>query len=86
MRKLELLNVNGELYEVIRKFPYTKFKTTISSEDATILKEHYGDFSTNLEHQYELKLTNNLIDKLFYSQYYNRCIGGEYGHEKFCIC
>ena len=42
MRKLELLNVNGELYEVIRKFPYTKFKNTISSEDATILKEHYG--------------------------------------------
>lgn len=31
------------------------------------------------------KLTNNLIDKLFYSQYYNRCIGGEYGHEKFYI-
>ena len=42
MRKVELLNVNGELYEIIRKFPYTKFKTAISSEDANILKEYYG--------------------------------------------
>jgi hypothetical protein len=42
MRKVELLNVNGELYEIIRRFPYTKFKTAISSEDASILREHYG--------------------------------------------
>jgi hypothetical protein len=34
--------VNGELYEIIRRFPYTKFKTAISSEDASILREHYG--------------------------------------------
>ena len=42
MRKAELLNVNGELYEIICKFAYTKFKSAISSEDADILKEYYG--------------------------------------------
>lgn len=42
MRKVELLNINGELYEIIRKFPFTKFKTTISSEDANILREYYN--------------------------------------------
>jgi hypothetical protein len=26
-----------------------------------VLKEHYGEFSSNLEHQYEDKLTENLI-------------------------
>lgn len=27
-----------------------------------VLREHYGDFSTNLEHEYETKLTTNLIE------------------------
>ena len=27
----------------------------------TVLKEHYGEFDTDLEHQYESKLTENLI-------------------------
>lgn len=26
-----------------------------------LLKEHYGEFNTNLEHEYETKLTENLI-------------------------
>ena len=26
-----------------------------------VLKEHYGEFNTNLEHEYESKLTENLI-------------------------
>lgn len=26
-----------------------------------VLNEHYGEFNTELEHQYELKLTENLI-------------------------
>jgi hypothetical protein len=26
-----------------------------------VLREHYGEFDTELEHQYEVKLTNNLI-------------------------
>jgi hypothetical protein len=26
-----------------------------------VLKEHYGDFDSILEHQYEVKLTNNLL-------------------------
>lgn len=27
----------------------------------SVLKEHYGDFDSDLERQYEIKLTNNLL-------------------------
>ena len=63
MRKAELLNVNGELYEIIRKFPYTKFKTTISSEDATILKEYYGVDKILRHNQTQEYLFVNLIEE-----------------------
>ena len=42
MRKLNLINVTDELYEVIQKFPYTKFKVQLEGENAEILKSHYG--------------------------------------------
>ena len=35
---------------------------TLKTKIRKALKEHYGDFTTNLEHQYEVKLTQNLID------------------------
>ena len=63
MRKAELLNVNGELYEIIRKFPYTKFKTIISSEDATILKEYYGVDKILRHNQTQEYLFVNLIEE-----------------------
>lgn len=28
----------------------------------SVLREHYGEFATNLEHEYESKLTTNLIE------------------------
>ena len=34
---------------------------TLKSKIRKVLKEHYGDFSSYLEHQYENKLTENLI-------------------------
>ena len=34
---------------------------TVKSKIRKMLKEHYGEFSTTLEHQYETKLTENLI-------------------------
>jgi hypothetical protein len=33
----------------------------LKSNIRQLLREHYGDFVTNLEHQYETKLTENLI-------------------------
>ena len=63
MRKAELLNVNGELYEIVRKFPYTKFKTTISSEDANILREHYGVDKILRHNQTQEYLFVNLIEE-----------------------
>jgi hypothetical protein len=42
MRQLQLINISGELYEVVKKFPYTKFKVQLEGENAEILKEHYG--------------------------------------------
>lgn len=34
---------------------------TLKSKIRKVLREHYGEFSSNLEHQYENKLTENLI-------------------------
>lgn len=34
---------------------------SLKSKIRKVLKEHYGEFSSNLEHQYEEKLTENLI-------------------------
>jgi hypothetical protein len=42
MRNLQLINVADELYEVVRRFPYTKFKVQLDGENAEILKQHYG--------------------------------------------
>jgi hypothetical protein len=42
MRNLNLINVTGELYEVVKKFPYTKFKVQLEGDNAEILKSYYG--------------------------------------------
>lgn len=42
MRHLNLVQFNNELYEVIKQFPFTKFKADISGENADILKQHYN--------------------------------------------
>lgn len=34
---------------------------SLKSNIKKVLREHYGEFSTDLEHQYEDKLTENLI-------------------------
>jgi len=34
---------------------------TLKTKIRKVLKEHYGDFDSVLEHQYETKLTENLI-------------------------
>ena len=41
MRKLELVKVGEELYEVIKKIPIQRFKKEIVGENAEILKQYY---------------------------------------------
>ena len=42
MRKLNLINVMDELYEVILKIPYSKFKVQLEGDNSEILKSYYG--------------------------------------------
>lgn len=41
MRKLELVRVGEELYEVIKKIPIQRFTKEVSGENAEVLKEYY---------------------------------------------
>jgi hypothetical protein len=41
MRKLELVKVGEELYEVIKKVPIQRFTKEVTGENAEILKQYY---------------------------------------------
>jgi hypothetical protein len=41
MRKLELVRVGEELYEVIKKIPIQRFTKEVAGENAEVLKEYY---------------------------------------------
>lgn len=41
MRKLELVKVGEELYEVVKKIPIQRFTKEVAGENAEILKEYY---------------------------------------------
>ena len=41
MRKLDLVNVGAELYEVIKRIPYGKFTKEVAGENADMLKQYY---------------------------------------------
>jgi hypothetical protein len=41
MRKLELVRVGEELYEVIKKVPIQRFTKEVTGENAEILKQYY---------------------------------------------
>jgi hypothetical protein len=41
MRKLELVKVGDELYEIIKKVPIQRFKKEVAGENAEILKQYY---------------------------------------------
>lgn len=42
MRKFELLTVGEELYEVVKRMPFSKFKISIEGEATTFLKQLYN--------------------------------------------
>lgn len=41
MRKLDLVRVGDELYEIIAKIPYHKITKELGGENADILKQYY---------------------------------------------
>jgi len=63
MRKLDLVNVGDELYEVIRRIPYQRFGKNIDSEGATILKEWIGCEKILRSNQTNEYLFVNLIEE-----------------------
>ncbi len=42
MRKAELVRVSDELFEIVRRFPITKFSVEITGGNADLLRNYYG--------------------------------------------
>lgn len=63
MRSMNLINVNGELYEVHRRFPYTKFKVQLEGENAEILKSYYNVDKILKHHPTQEYFFVNLIEE-----------------------
>jgi hypothetical protein len=61
MRKLDLVNVGPELYEVIKRVPFGKFTKEISGENADVLKEYYRSEKILKSNQTNEYLFVNLI-------------------------
>jgi hypothetical protein len=63
MRKLDLVNVGEELYEVIKRIPYNRFTKQVSGESADILKEYYGSEKILRSNQTNEYLFVNLVEE-----------------------
>jgi hypothetical protein len=63
MRKLDLVKVGDELYEVIRRYPITKFKVSIDSDVASDLRKWVGCEKILKSNQTNEYLFVNLIEE-----------------------
>jgi len=63
MRKLDLVKVNDELYEVVRRIPYQRFSKNIDGETSKILKEWVGCEKILKSNQTNEYLFVNLIEE-----------------------
>ncbi len=63
MRSLQLINVSGELYEVVKRFPYGKFRVQLDGENAEILKSYYGIDKILRHHPTQEYFFVNLIEE-----------------------
>ena len=61
MRKLELVNVGDELYEIIQKYPMARFSNSLSGENAEIMKQWVGSEKILISKQTNEYLFVNLI-------------------------
>ena len=64
MRKLDLVTVGEELYEVIRKFPYQKFNKDIDGEAASLIRDWVGCEKILKSNQTNEYLCVNLIQEV----------------------
>ncbi len=63
MRKLDLVNVGDELYEIVRRIPYQRFTKSIDGEAAKLLKEWVGSEKILKSNQTNEYLFVNLIEE-----------------------
>ena len=63
MRRLELVKVGEELYEVIKKIPIHRFTKEVSGENAEVLKEFYKVEKILRSNQTNEYLFVNLIEE-----------------------
>ena len=63
MRKLELIKVGDELYEVIRRYPMSRFSVSIDGEVASDLKKWIGCEKILKSNQTNEYLFVNLIEE-----------------------
>ena len=63
MRKLELVKVGEDLYEVIKKIPVHRFTKEVAGENAEVLKEFYKVEKILRSNQTNEYLFVNLIEE-----------------------
>ncbi len=63
MRKVDLVKVGDELYEIIRRYPYTKFSKPLEGENATNIKKWIGCEKILKSNQTNEYLFVNLIEE-----------------------
>ena len=63
MRKMDLVNVGPDLYEVIKRVPYGKFTKEIAGDYADTLKEYYRCEKILKSNQTNEYLFVNLIEE-----------------------
>ena len=63
MRKLDLVNVGAELYEVVARVPIHRFTKQVAGENADILREYYECEKILRSNQTNEYLFVNLIEE-----------------------
>jgi hypothetical protein len=63
MRKLDLVKVNDELYEVVRRIPYQRFTKNVDGDGAKTLREWIGCEKILKSNQTNEYLFVNLIEE-----------------------
>jgi hypothetical protein len=63
MRKLDLVKVGEELYEVVRRIPYQRFTKNVDADGAKILREWVGCEKILKSNQTNEYLFVNLIEE-----------------------
>ncbi len=64
MRKVDLVNVGDELYEIVRRYPMTRFRAGVYGENAELLKQWIGCEKILIAKQTNEYLFVNLIPEV----------------------